>query len=647
MRRMDETGIVLKEFSHTPSLFFRFLLCEAIVTAASVQDRSLSLLTTLTDSLLLSFTPSEAISNNTRVICSTALLKISSLARRGFLQGSRATAQSLANLISAYTLRNTSSLLPSAFASTYPVTRAVSALIEGVQLWMASGEVPVTLVSPNMQIAMSSALITTSGNSSFETPGTASQTAYGAIQPKITLGSGGLSSCPFTGGYTQLSVLQWTINPYASSTAVRSPLLRVTVTNHAAAITTSPIVTSQVQRNKVVFTLPGVPAYYITIQFSSEQSFNFSAISSSTTATTRGKSNFTLPACTLYNGVAYVPCKGCNISSYTDFNVTYSCFDISQLCPTVSSTRFLQYREYENAGALLVEGNDGDDDDEEDEDIENVDNRRGRYLSAADDDASAATVSGSTYATILQSIAAELSSVLSSNPFKLDVAQSVVVLTFVGCLGGFIILMLIYLLRLDDDEQLYKIYVKRGADAAARKSLEDDLKNGGKGDLSSTFTEYLNTQNKELKSRRSIIRVLHRSPLGVTYKKGVKDQYNSMKGEDPSTTDDDDDQSHSHGDLFSSNKNVGQHATSAVVTEFASNLFPSGSIFKKKWNTVNSIFVHHNYFAMFAGSKLNQSRTIRFLHLVALVLTSIFVDTVFFGIYFPGNSTCSLMTDKV
>ena len=624
----------------TPLLsLLRFSLCKALVTAASIQDRSLSLLTTLTDSLLLSFTPSEAISNNTRVICSTALLKISSLARRGFLQGSRATAQSLANLISAYTLRNTSSLLPSAFASTYPVTRAVSALIEGVQLWMASGEVPVTLVSPNMQIAMSSALITTSGNSSFETPGTASQTAYGAIQPKITLGSGGLSSCPFTGGYTQVSVLQWIINPYASSTAVRSPLLRVTVTNHAAAIITSPIVTSQVQRNKVVFTLPGVPAYYVTIQFSSEQSFNFSAISSNTTATTRGKSNFTLPACTLYNGVAYVPCKGCNISSYTDFNVTYSCFDISQLCPTVSSTRFLQYREYENTGALLVEGDDDDDDD--DEDIEVVDNMQGRHLSAADDDESVAAVSGTTYATILQSIAAELSSVLSSNPFKLDVAQSVVVLTFVGCLGGFIILMLIYLLRLDKDEQLYKIYVKGAADAIARKKIEEELEKGGKGDSGLSFHKHVKDMNDSLKAGCSMISILKRT----TSKKEMNYSY---KGEEMKTyeTDDESDISTNGGDDICKEKR-GRYATVSVVTEFAHNLFPGSSIFAKKRNFLEIISVYHDYFAMLAGSTLNKSRTVRFLHLVSIVLTLIFVDTIFFGIYFPGNSTCTIMTDKV
>ena len=631
---------------------FRASLCRALVTAASIQDKSLSLLTTLTNSLLLSFSPSEVISDDAKEVCSAALLKIVSLSRKGYLEGSIATAQSLAELISAYTLKNTSASLSGTFASAYPVTRAVSGLIQGVQLGMASGEVSVSLMSPNVQLAVSSALITGSGYTAFEAPGTASQLAYGSIQPKITLGPDGLSTCSYKGGYAQLSVLRWISNPYAASAAVKSPLLRITVASQAAAIVTDTTVTSQAQRNKVVFALPGVPAYYIALQFSSEQHFNFSAISSNSTSTTRGKSNFTLPACTLYNGNAYVPCKGCNISSYTDFNVTYGCFDIAQLCPSTRIRRLLRNSDHESTGTLIEEiDEDEDDDDKEIGESENVGyltNRQERHLGPIDDDASAASVSGSTYGVLLQSIEAELSNVLSSNPLKLNVAESTVVLIFVGCLSGYIVLMLMYLLKLDHTEKLYKTYLKSEVDAAARKSLEDDLKSGGKGGLLLSFTEHLDIQNKRLRSPRNLKNLLRQSPLCRLHKKGEKDRYDAMKEKDPLTDDDDDNLSDSHQfNLLPSNKNGGQYTTLAVVTEFASELFPSGSIFKGKWNVVNSIFVHHNYFAMFAGSKLNQSRTILFLQLVSLLLTSIFVNTVFFGIYFPGNSPCSVNTDKV
>ena len=46
------------------------------------------------------------------------------------------------------------------------------------------------------------------------------------------------------------------------------------------------------------------------------------------------RGNFTLPACSTYNGKAYVSCNHCNVSSYTAMNVTYGCYDINNLCPS-------------------------------------------------------------------------------------------------------------------------------------------------------------------------------------------------------------------------------------------------------------------------------------------------------------------------
>ena len=642
---------------------FRASLCKALVTAGKIQDKSSLLLTTLTNSLLLSFSPTEVISDGSKLICSTALLKIASLARRGYLEGSKVTAQSLADLISAYTLKNTSGPASGqsgvAFASTFPVTTAASNLIQGVQLGMASGEESVSLVSSNVQLAVSSALITGTGSSTFVTPATASQSVYGAIQPRITIGPGGLSTCSFTSGYAQVSVLQWASNPYPASTAVKSPLLRIAVKPQTKVITTKTSVTSQVQRSNVAFSLPGVPAYYIALQYSTRQKFNFSAIVSNTTATTRGKSNFTLPACTLYNGVAYVPCKSCNISSYTDFNVTYGCFDITQLCPSNSIVRYLRHSGDETFNNFVDSINENTHEEsekgeEEEEEEEEYDRRQYKRHLTVDDDASVTSVSASTYGVLLESIKAELFSVLSSNPFQLNISQSIVVLTFVGCLGGVILIMLVSLLRVDHKEVLYKTYVKSGANSAAKKLLEKDLLNGGKGDLSLSFQDHLKVQNDSIKAGKSIKNVLRRSTLNrlsismkgeiipyLLVNEHLTDKVDNDEFCNDDDNDDDDD------DIFYDKRNLGKFKTAAMVTEFAHNLFPSGSIFSKKRNIFETISVHHDYFAMFAGSTLNQSRTIRFLHLVAIILTSMFVDTVFFGIYFPGNSTCTSMDNKV
>ena len=109
-------------------------LCQALIVASKVQDKSPSLLTTMTASLEASFSPSEVISASARAVCSMALLRITSLARKGYLQGSKSASQAVANLISLFTVTSTSarsstSSIPSVLGeatTAYPVSTAVS-----------------------------------------------------------------------------------------------------------------------------------------------------------------------------------------------------------------------------------------------------------------------------------------------------------------------------------------------------------------------------------------------------------------------------------------------------------------------------------------------------------------------------------------
>ena len=112
--------------------------------------------------------------------------------------------------------------------------------------------------------------------------------------------------------------------------------------------------------------------------------------------------------------------------------------------------------------------------------------------------------------------------------------------------------------------------------------------------------------------------------------------------------DDEDNESESKCSTNIDGNEYGRQFTSTVIVEqFLHKLFPGRSIFTKKRNVLEIISVHHDYFSMAGGSTLNQSRTIRFLLLVSSVLSSIFTDTIFFGIYFPGDSKCTSMINQV
>lgn len=435
-------------------------------------------------------------------------MDVISLSKAGYINGSLSTSQSLASVVSAFIIGSPTStstststvgskryLGTSSSATVYPVTVAVDGLIQGVQLGMASGESPVSLVSSNVQITVSSTLIAEDSNSFFSTPATASQQAYGTIAPKITLGPNGVSSCNFPGGYSHMSVLQWATNPYPYSTDVKTTLFRISAASEEAG--------SATRINASVSHVDGLPAYTVALQFSIVH--HNLTITDSSLAVRRSKSNYSIPVCTLYNGVAYVPCKGCNVSSYTDYNVTYSCFDITQICPTaaitspsgtkinipqsatnlsVSATSTLsagtslsrnaastdrlypQDRGWMGGGRLFGA---------EEEQLIDKDTRISQFAASISDATEAPA-----YGALITSIKQEIIDVLTSNPFKLNLKASTSVLSFVGVLGGIILVSLVYLLRLDYNEKLFKTYVKKDADELMRK-LEVNIKRGENG----------------------------------------------------------------------------------------------------------------------------------------------------------------------
>jgi hypothetical protein len=523
----------------------------------------------------------------------------------------------------------------------------------GVQLGMAFGEAPARFVTPNLQLVVASSLVTNTRNLSISTP-SATSPSYGRIPQKLVLGPTGLSVCAYSSGYAQLSALEWSSNPYNNSKAIGSPLLRLSAVNQAkvAAVKLKSLAQG-VNKTSVKFVFDKVPAYTISLQFSSIQSFNFTA-SRGYDGKSHSTSNFTIPACTLYNGTAYVPCKGCKISSYTNHNVTYGCFDITQLCPTSTTTRKVIGAGGQGGGPIF-EGTSEVDEEEE----ESVESTIRRSLGAKPTESETA----STYGMLIQSVIAELRDVLSSNPFALDPSKSIVVLTFMGILTGGIIIIILYLLGLDRTDLLHKSYVQREYDAATRKHIEYDIKHGGNGDLGEAYQQYSNKFRSDKAAQASVMSSInrtrikigmHRTHARIDYDEAnpgkaleaAKSQFTSIDAATLKYADADDSSSaDGDSDLVAMDD---QHTIAAVVTEFFHKLFPGRSIFVDKEDNVGgTVFTYHKYFCMFAGSELPKTRAIRFLNVVALILTAVFADTVFFGIYFPAESRCKAHQDQV
>jgi hypothetical protein len=525
----------------------------------------------------------------------------------------------------------------------------------GVQLGMASGETPAKFVTTNFQLVVASTLVNNTAYLTLSTPSTTS-TSSGKIPQKLVLGPTGLSACNYSSGYAQLSALEWSSNPYNNSTAIGSPLLRLSTMNQVK-IAAVPLksLAQGVPETSIEFFFDKVPAYSITLQFSSVKDFDFT-VTKGSDGKFHSRSNFTIPTCKLYDGTAYVPCRGCNISSYTNHNVTYGCFDIFQLCPKPTAKRKLIGVGGQRGRSIFEGTNEVDDEEVEEESVEST-IRRSLGVKPTESE------TASTYGMLVQSVIAELSDVLSSNPFALDPSKSIVVLTLMGVLTGGIIITILYLLSLDKTDSLHKTYVQREYDAAARKHIEYDLKHGGKGDLGESYQQYSNEFRSDKAAQASVMSSINRTRIRMrTHRTQARIAYDDLNpGKALAAAKslftsidaaalkyaDIDDSSSADGDSDIAVMDD-QYAIAAVVTEFFHKLFPGRSIFVgKKDDVVGTVFTYHKYFCMFAGSELPKTRVTRFLIVVALILTGVFTDTVFFGIYFPAESQCEAHQDQV
>ena len=77
-----------------------------------------------------------------------------------------------------------------------------------------------------------------------------------------------------------------------------------------------------------------IPAYYVTLPLTGNKHYNLTQYRLSKGS--KGLSNYSIPACSLYLDGKYVPCGACNITSFTMVNVTYGCYDITVLCPVAT-----------------------------------------------------------------------------------------------------------------------------------------------------------------------------------------------------------------------------------------------------------------------------------------------------------------------
>ena len=142
----------------------------------------------------------------------------------------------------------------------------------------------------------------------------------------------------------------------------------------------------------------------------------------------------------------------------------------------------------------------------------------------------------------------------------------------------------------------------------ARKLLESDLKNGGKGDIDASYQLHIKVIHHKVKTEKSIASTIRRQSvlLGGKSPRGrssvIEINHDHGCDIDPTLHDDPTD------DVAARN----HHKVTALIMEFLHRLFPGRSIFIKRRNIMKIVSLNHDYCKMFSSSSMTCSRTIRF-----------------------------------
>lgn len=257
--------------------------------------------------------------------------------------------------------------------------------------------------------------------------------------------------------------MQFGSNPFANAPNLKSPFIQL-ATFPADTLSSDTLESGAPSPNFVLNAELDLPMYFVSLRFAQPQDFNFSPVSPR-----NRRVNFTLPECTTWLGSEFSFCSGCNVSSFTNSNVTFACHHLDAICGSrsFSSSRAL-------AGVVNVVTDD---------------------FSKGSFPPPVKTVFGAKVVSFRQ----ELSSVHSPNPWSFDVGNSKGVLIFVAILGLSIVAGALVLKKVDHNEKAFIVSKASSLSKWSSKLGLDDFTTSkpvsvemldGKNDFPNEFAEF-------------------------------------------------------------------------------------------------------------------------------------------------------------
>ena len=605
----------------------RVSVCNAMLTVLSHSDASSGLLSAMANILAVAYSPTEILTEQGQSVCKAVMTRLSSIA--GDTNGqylALAPPSTITSLLKAASLIAESSRTnqdlssfgggdgtrmlqdnytsSGEFATYFSMTSIMNDVINGISVTIANGQTE-SFVQGNVKMSITSLLVASIENIVLTPPPNAEEAAYGAILPSITLSGSGLDVCNFD-DYIPLSIVQWGVNPYSDTAGgLNSSLLQLGISGQAV-----PSLDTNVHGAR--------PVYFISLQFNAKLDLNKTKIDNT--------GNVTLPECREYVLNSYMQCSGCNISSYTEYNVTYACYDITQFCSGFNRNVLPLSRSSPQRNADLVAN-------------VSITNERVYLQNVV------------SYGVIFESIGDHIKPVFGTNPFvNLHRAKSVLI--FVSLLVFIIVIGSIYFIRWDAFDHNYEVYVRRNK---AKPKINVVRTEPGLHSPLQYFREFVRDL-RELATRSNGSGV---SSITMPSELMTIDSNSS----DESITVDEDYNNSSNNNLKSDwnyKEPRRQLSKRALYKQNQKSLDPNWSVLAKFLHAAipgsdgtsvgllnrlwDLLWKFHPYFLCFAKPSQLVTRTMRWLSTCRGILIALFIDTVFFSVFYRDDGTCESFT---
>lgn len=580
----------------------RGLMCNALQSVVTSSDASQEITSSLAVSLHSAYSSSEVVSVSAQNICADTLTQVVSASSGVVSTSSVEAVDNLLGVMSSF-LR-TSSAEVAANATTALASNVLAGTVDGI----TSAE----FTSTELKLSFSTmSVLDLLQASTIEVPRTAAEVYYDSAVPQIVLNNDSAYACEAQNGFISMSVGAWSSSPYTSSSTLQSALLRT----QSSSLRTSSNTASDAANGYVNATV----AYYLVLPFNIKQT-----LQTRSEAIASGSYNVTLPTCTQTDeaedggSTSYAECGNCTLSTYDNTTATFACYDISNVCAGYGSLS-------SSSSVSSLSSS--------------------RLLSTTDDASDDATASEQALATLYQTAAllkavrAEVNSVLSANPFDINLNNAKPILATVSVLLLLVILGLLIFERMDSNDRVYLLYAKRFKNIKSLERMNSDidalgLPQGASSDEVGDLGDITNN-NCSSKSDVSTISNINRS---ISHSNSHS-MYHFTLPQNSFSYKQTERLHKQHQRVY---KEQFQSVLDAAIPIRSILDTPFGSLLR----FLRVLARKHELTMMFSYRSLRRTRILRWFAVSNKILLMIFIDTIIFSIFFPDTGVCEALATE-